>query len=216
MNTFTKKNDRWVAKMEHESAPGQPAILTLRSGGTKNITLGAFIEADDYGYYYEIAQAPTAPAQPVGSLARIVAMFAKAAEHLKYPAIVLDGIRISVAGERAREPGSLTVTTADKGDDGRRAYLGRVTRAGVFEPARTVSPWPIVDQLRAFAENPERVAGDYGRLHGACCFCRKALSDERSTAVGYGPICADHFGLPWGDTEYHTDQERAAHRMEAS
>ena len=27
----------------------------------------------------------------------------------------------------------------------------------------------------------------------------RALSDDRSTAVGYGPICADHFGLPWGE-----------------
>ena len=24
------------------------------------------------------------------------------------------------------------------------------------------------------------------------------MKDERSTAVGYGAICADHYGLPWG------------------
>ena len=32
-----------------------------------------------------------------------------------------------------------------------------------------------------------------------CCFCNRALEDERSTAVGYGPICAGHFGLAWGN-----------------
>jgi hypothetical protein len=217
MNTFTKKNDRWVAKMQRESAPGQPAILTLRNGSTKNVTLGAFIEADEYGYYYQIAQAPAAQAQPVGSLTRIVAMLTKAAQHLKYPAIVLDGFRVNIAGAQAKEPGSLTVTSIEKDADNRRTWFGRVTKAGVFQPGRD-APDDLGDKLRAFAADPERVAGDYGRLHGACCFCRKALSDERSTAVGYGPICADHFGLPWGDTdtEYHTAQERAAHRMEAS
>jgi len=33
---------------------------------------------------------------------------------------------------------------------------------------------------------------------GNCCFCRRELTDKRSTEVGYGPICADHFSLPWG------------------
>lgn len=48
------------------------------------------------------------------------------------------------------------------------------------------------------AVDPEGTAAAYGHLTGACCFCRRALSDERSVSVGYGPVCADHFGLAWG------------------
>lgn len=31
-----------------------------------------------------------------------------------------------------------------------------------------------------------------------CCYCYKALEDERSKEVGYGSACAAHWGLPWG------------------
>src|SRR6185436_1560785 len=40
----------------------------------------------------------------------------------------------------------------------------------------------------------------HGHTTGNCSFCARDLTDPRSTSVGYGPICAQHFGLPWGDT----------------
>lgn len=40
--------------------------------------------------------------------------------------------------------------------------------------------------------------GDTVTVTGHCCFCSLPLTDERSTAVGYGKVCADHFGLSWG------------------
>jgi len=42
-------------------------------------------------------------------------------------------------------------------------------------------------------------ASAFGRLWGSCVFCSRLLTDERSIAVGYGPVCADHNGLPWGE-----------------
>ena len=39
------------------------------------------------------------------------------------------------------------------------------------------------DQARAF-----------GKQHGFCCACARSLDDERSLAVGYGPVCASNFG----------------------
>lgn len=41
-------------------------------------------------------------------------------------------------------------------------------------------------------------AAHYGRLYGRCVFCGRALSDDRSIAVGYGATCAKHHDLPWG------------------
>jgi hypothetical protein len=37
----------------------------------------------------------------------------------------------------------------------------------------------------------------YGKKHGNCCFCGKSLTNAISIHHGYGPICADHWGLPW-------------------
>lgn len=42
-------------------------------------------------------------------------------------------------------------------------------------------------------------AARFGKLWGSCVFCSRLLTDERSVAVGYGPICAEKNGLPWGE-----------------
>jgi hypothetical protein len=196
MNTFCKLDDCWGVKLPAGGTPGDVITVTKRNGATSTVTLGHFLYEDTYGRYFEIA--PVAPTtETIGDLSKIVAMFDDAKKHLKFPSIVLDGFRVNVAGATAREPGSLTITSADKDDTGRRKWLGRVTRAGVFEPARNTDP-TIGEKLRLFACDPAGEAAAYGRLHGACCFCSKPLRDERSTAVGYGPTCASHFGLSWG------------------
>lgn len=41
-------------------------------------------------------------------------------------------------------------------------------------------------------------AARFGHAHGCCLFCLRNLTDERSTEVGYGPVCAEKNGLPWG------------------
>lgn len=144
----------------------------------------------------------------VGDMSGIQALFAKASKHLKFPAVVLHvaeigkPVRINVAGERARFPGSLNVTTVDKGADDRRGWFGRVHRDGRYECSQAIEgsseAIAIADQLARFAAAPAEVAAEHGRLTGHCCFCNLALTDERSTAVGYGKKCADNFGLPWG------------------
>lgn len=36
-----------------------------------------------------------------------------------------------------------------------------------------------------------------GRRVGWCCFCSRRLDNHVSVQAGYGPICAEKFGLPW-------------------
>jgi hypothetical protein len=45
-----------------------------------------------------------------------------------------------------------------------------------------------------------RIASEYGHATGVCMFCARDLTDERSIEVGYGPVCAGHHDLPWGQT----------------
>jgi hypothetical protein len=41
-------------------------------------------------------------------------------------------------------------------------------------------------------------AAEFGHANHRCCFCGRNLSRGESTTVGYGPDCADKYGLPWG------------------
>lgn len=138
----------------------------------------------------------------VGDLTGINALFDKAKASLKRPAIVLNAgetaIRLSVAGAEARVPGSINVST--NGSFENRTWFGRILADGQFEASpRAQAPAALIETLQAFAANPAGVAAAYGRQTGACCFCARELTDARSVSVGYGPICADRYGLPWGE-----------------
>lgn len=54
----------------------------------------------------------------------------------------------------------------------------------------------LQERLLLVAADPTTAAKEYAVLMGLCSFCNKALTDEGSVAVGYGPICAKHWGLP--------------------
>jgi hypothetical protein len=200
--------------------PGQVISVTTRSGQVKSETLGAYQGKNKYGdQLWSIVK--TAPAQAtlaLGDLGGVLALFAKAKTHLKYPAIVLSvpeidntmdvegfAVRLSLASERAKVPGSITVTENDRNttnDYGEpaREWLGRVLVDGTYQPARAANgrAEPIARRLAELARDPAKVAAEHGKLTGRCCFCNRALSDERSTAVGYGQTCAGHFGVAWG------------------
>jgi hypothetical protein len=66
----------------------------------------------------------------------------------------------------------------------------------------------LLTTAEAFAADPVRFALSFGNLIGNCMFCARALNTKESVGVGYGPICAAKFGLPWGSTsEYDAMRE---------
>lgn len=134
----------------------------------------------------------------------IVEFLTKAGETLKYPKLELDAddhhavsLRLSLG--KATFPGSIAVT------DGRRypdnVYYGRISPEGVYHQstrARLGSADVIYRFLVTLADDPQGVVAAFGHKTGACCLCGRKLEDERSTEVGYGPVCAKSWGLPWG------------------
>lgn len=145
----------------------------------------------------------------VGDMSGIIALFDRAKAHLKVPAIVLGvpgghpAIRVNIAGPTAKVPGSLTVLEDDRDPaTGNRRWLGRVLTDGTFQAAWEIGAGErkqaTIARLEAFAADPSKIGAEDGRLHGRCCFCRIRLTDERSTAAGYGATCASHWGLAWG------------------
>jgi hypothetical protein len=142
----------------------------------------------------KVAQPPKATGLDMTGLRTI---FASAASKLKRPAIVLRAdqidVKLSLAGPSSRYKGDVMVASPRFGD----AYYGRVDAEGVYHPGRQSNP--AVDALvLRMAQDPAGTAAEYGRLTGKCCFCNLPLKDDKSTAVGYGPVCAKNFNLPWG------------------
>jgi hypothetical protein len=197
-----KRGEDWlVATNRLDAQPGERVIVTANSGRTKQVTLGEAVDRER-GLFRVVAEQRQA-VEIGGTLESMNRLFETARQHMKRPAIVLrgtdglPGVRISVAGERAKYPGSLTLTSAERDGEEGRAWYGRINYAGAFEPSRD-APAGLAETLRAFASDPAGVAAEHGRRTQHCCFCNIELTHPDSVAVGYGPICAKHFGLPWG------------------
>lgn len=141
------------------------------------------------------------PTAAVADFSAVYAMFAKAQEHLKSPKVHLHlasgfKIKLYVSTLRSRVPNTLNIVDEDGYE-----WFGRVYPDGRWEQGtgRADLVSEVEATLKRLAENPEAVASEHGKLTGNCCFCNRKLTDERSTDVGYGPVCSTRFGLVWGN-----------------
>ena len=129
-------------------------------------------------------------------------LFEQAISHkLKYPKIRLQTesgqiVILKRAGDKSKYTGQIQIT--DEKPFGSNLYFGRISLDGELFPTSSATP-EVISLLQSLSVDPVFVASNYGRLTGRCCFCDLPLTDKRSTAEGYGPVCADHFGLPWGN-----------------
>lgn len=118
----------------------------------------------------------------------------------KRPKITLDlpegRIQLSVAGPRSSRPGTINIT--DGGPFGENVWYGRISAEGAFEPSRSCQPF-VSEALTAMDEDRIDYVVKYGAKTGNCCFCTRHLSTKESVTAGYGPICAEKWGLPWGE-----------------
>lgn len=225
MNYWKKYQGDWCVACATLQEPGASVTVTNRAGDKKSVTLGERVAA--LGFVYKVAAQAKPEAQNVGALDGVLALFAQARLHIKYPALVLavptvdaEGkpvvdflYRISVAGPGAQVPGSLTVLDGERTEEG-RDWLGRVLLDGTYEPSRKANGRSdkLAAHLRALAADPVNVAQTSAKLTGRCIFCNTALTDARSTAVGYGATCAAHWGMPWGGERHSFKAETTERR----
>lgn len=139
------------------------------------------------------AAAPARPRDADVELGRIVEMFDLAAASLKWPKIRAEAngttVTLSRAGESSNAPGAINIKSGD-------TYLGRIHTDGrlVLSVDGRAQPG-LKDALQAIAADPEATAKAYGLRFGHCCFCGRELTAEESVGRGFGPICAERFGL---------------------
>lgn len=125
----------------------------------------------------------TAAETLVGTALHVLLARAKASGH-KTPAIDYRGLHFAL-----KPDGSVRVTSrgsivANLGADGALQLV-----AGVDWDAAVIS------QL---SHDPVATCREEGRRSGVCCFCNRALTTPESCTAGYGPVCAERWGLPWG------------------
>ena len=194
-----------------------PEVLAAMSDRDRSFAKSLLDQLDSRGlsprqtpYVHKLAKEARARVQPeqrlTVDLAKINTMLAKAEGMLKRPYILLladNGgleLRISPAGPTSRYFGQLMVTTA--GPYEQRQWLGRIDQRGVYFPAlfenHGVAQHVVEAALTELARDPEAKAKAYGQYVGSCCFCSRELTDQRSITAGYGPVCADRYGLAWG------------------
>jgi hypothetical protein len=138
------------------------------------------------------------------NLTPVIELFNLAAKSLKHPRIRLNygGVDyvLALAGADSANPGTVNVQT--KGTFDSRIWFGRITKFGMFQPGKTQAKnTAVIEMLKAIAADPFHVAQIHGQKYNHCMFCGLELTDARSVAAGFGPICAEKWGLEaqWAD-----------------
>lgn len=164
---------------------------SLRKGLTAGQAKGALnVHVAEIKRVLATAEAPTE------TYVNVVTFFANVTG-LKWPKVRMDEVVF-----RGRNDGSVDVTSSwkewnDRFNRDAPHWYGRIEADGTV---RFGKGWNSVkDVVAEFNSDPEGVARAYGKRTGNCCFCSRELETKESLAVGYGPICADKFGLPWGE-----------------
>lgn len=152
----------------------------------------------------KLADRATAPAPAPAATVNVSAIFdllnGAAARGLKHPKVRLtapggERIVLAINGDRSRYAGSIRLT--DGLPFGESTYYGRITPDGSVLRADAMTD-EVLELLVAFAADPAGVGALIGKRTGSCCFCSRLLETRESVAVGYGPVCATKYGLPWG------------------
>jgi hypothetical protein len=153
------------------------------------------------------AAAPAIPyqAQLLNSegFARVVELFRKAQDQgLRFPKIRLQTstgrkIILRMLGNGSKYSGNISVTdNASAYAD--RTYFGRIDQNGRYFASKSEAA-DVTQLLKDLSNDPAKMAALYGHQTSHCCFCGLGLTTSESVTVGYGPICAQKFGLPWGE-----------------
>jgi hypothetical protein len=67
--------------------------------------------------------------------------------------------------------------------------------------------------IRALVADPVNICKVVGQQFAHCCFCGLELTQRDSVAVGYGPICAEKWGLPHAGMADQKNLEKRINRL---
>ncbi len=123
----------------------------------------------------------------------IFTLFNNAAKTLRHPAINL----------RRKNGDKLRIYLATKGYIAIKLngeYIGKLPAADkniILYDSPLFNHTELINELDTILSNPISESALQGKEYGRCCFCNRELDNEGSIQHGYGPICAEKWGLPW-------------------
>lgn len=80
--------------------------------------------------------------------------------------------------------------------------LGYITIEGFFREypdKRSAQPEGMFESIKELIANPSAFGRAQGQKLNWCIFCSRELRTTDSVFYGYGPICAEKWGLEWGN-----------------
>lgn len=174
------------------SFPAGMTIEWTREAGARHITANGC----EMAKLIAAAAAPVAVVEAPKVDASSVVAFLTAAKDsgLKFPKarfLAPDGVRelrLSLAGAGSKAPGSVQVVVGEQ-------WIGRINADGAVVGSLATNG-AVLATLAEIVKNPAAAAKAYGALMSRCSFCNLQLTDAGSVEVGYGPVCAKHYGLP--------------------
>lgn len=114
---------------------------------------------------------------------------------IKRPKVNTGDLLFSLAPANGKNAGYVYVKgPKDDWDD--RPYLGKISPEGRFYPSRDADT-AVQSRVAEIGADVVKAAKAHGAQHGNCCFCSRDLTTNESVSNGYGPVCAERYGLPW-------------------
>ena len=158
----------------HTEQRRQPAQVTEEAGGEET--------------------PPAAPAEPEVIEAEIItaavkkslhAIFTAALANVRFPRLTFtvggETIIFRLAGEKSRNPGSISVTDEGRYPDNR--FHGAIGTDGFWNPSSSC-PDHVAQIVAEVLADPAGQLALYGQTSGYCAMCARKLTDPRSLAVG--------------------------------
>lgn len=126
----------------------------------------------------------------VDQYAEIFGMLTKAAKTIKWPSIrftaIANGNKVSLS---LASKGYIAIKLNGE-------YAGKIMDPNsdmIFYPKNVEA---LKTEIATFCSFPKYQSKIYGQRFGSCCFCGRELTEKASLFYGYGPVCAEKFGLP--------------------
>ena len=187
--------------------------LTICRGLTKPFAKDLASKADQYGLTHDqivwthilaiegtFEHVKKTVEQTIQDFENIAAFFKRASANLKYPKVLLYVVDRCIV-LKWKLDGTIQLVDRHRTTFNQKfgkpmpEWYGKITPDGKLVTG--VELLGLHEALTAFAQNHTHVAEVYGQRFGHCCFCGLELTNKASVHLGYGPICASNYGLPW-------------------
>jgi hypothetical protein len=112
-------------------------------------------------------------------------------------------VKLSLASASSTNAGMVYVKKGEQ-------FYGKIDSSGHLTIARGV---PVCEELHVLVQeigaNPSAAGKVHGNKYDNCMFCGRGLQTTDSVYYGYGPICAEKWGLEWGIARERIVEDRS-------